>query len=84
MAMNRSVETIGAAEQHTVAGIFASTDKAIEALRALREADFNAEQISVVASNTEATTEIADQTDLVAEEAGKGALVGTFLGGVAG
>lgn len=84
MAMNRSVETSSAIEQHTVAGIFESTDKAIEALHALREADFNAEQISVVARDTEATTEITEQTDLVAEEAGKGALVGTFLGGVAG
>lgn len=84
MAMNRSVETISAPEQRTVVGIFDGTDKAIEALNELREADFSAEQISVVARDTEATTEIAEQTDLVAEEAGKGALVGTFLGGVAG
>ncbi len=84
MAMNRSVETISAPEQRTVVGIFDGTNKAIEALNELREADFSAEQISVVARDTEATTKIAEQTDLVAEEAGKGALVGTFLGGVAG
>ncbi len=84
MAMNRSVETISAPEPRTVVGIFDGTNKAIEALNELREADFSAEQISVVARDTEATTEIAEQTDLVAEEAGKGALVGTFLGGVAG
>ena len=84
MAMNRSVETINAEEQHTVVGIFENTDNAIAALNELREADFNAEQISVVARDAEATTEISEQTDLVAEEAGKGALAGTFLGGVAG
>lgn len=84
MAINRSVETISADEQRTVVGIFDITGKAIEALKALREAGFKAEQISVVARDTEATIEISEQTDLVAEEAGKGARVGTLLGGVVG
>jgi uncharacterized membrane protein len=84
MAMNRPVETSSMVERHAVVGVFAATTHAIEALNELRDAGFNAEQISVVARDTEMTSEISEQTDLIAEEAGKGALVGTFLGGVAG
>jgi hypothetical protein len=71
-------------DQQTVIGIFESTDRATGALNALRDAGFVPDQVSVLARDVQATREIAENTDMVAEDAGKGAITGTLLGGLAG
>jgi len=71
-------------DRRTVIGVFEDVDRATRALNALRDAGFTPEQVSVVARDTRVTREMADNTDMVAEDAGKGAVVGTVLGGLAG
>jgi len=71
-------------DRRTVIGVFEDAYRATQALNALRDAGFTPEQVSVVARDTRVTREMADNTDMVAEDAGKGAVVGTVLGGLAG
>jgi uncharacterized membrane protein len=71
-------------DQRTVIGVFEDADSATQALNALRDAGFTPEQVSVIARDTRTTREMAENTDMVAEDAGKGAVVGTVLGGLAG
>jgi len=71
-------------EQWTVLGTFAQEDQATGALNALREADFHPEQVSVLSRDTATAEQLAVDTDMVADEAGRGAMTGTLLGGLAG
>jgi len=71
-------------DRRTVIGVFEDVDSATQALNALRDAGFTPEQVSVLARDTRTTREMAENTDMVAEDAGKGAVVGTVLGGLAG
>jgi len=71
-------------DHRTVIGVFEDVDSATRALNALRDAGFTPEQVSVLARDSRVTREVADNTDMVAEDAGKGAIVGTILGGLAG
>jgi len=71
-------------DHRTVIGVFADADSATQALNALRDAGLTPEQVSVIARDTRTTQEMAENTDMVAEDAGKGAVVGTVLGGLAG
>ena len=72
------------AEQWTVLGTFAQGSAATGALNALREADFRAEQVSVISRDTATAEQLAADTDMVADEAGRSAMAGTLLGGLAG
>jgi uncharacterized membrane protein len=72
------------AEQSTVIGTFAQETTALGALNALREADFRAEQVSVISRDSAAAAHLAADADLVADEAGRGAMAGTLIGGLAG
>lgn len=71
-------------DRRTVIGVFENVDSATQALNALREDGFTPEQVSVMARDSRTTRELAENTDMVAEDAGKGAVVGTVLGGLAG
>jgi len=71
-------------EQWTVLGTFAQEARATGALNALREADFRPEQVSVISRDTATAEQLAVDTDMVADEAGRGAMTGTLLGGLAG
>lgn len=71
-------------DRRTVLAVFEETDKAIAALNGLRDDGFTADQVSVVARDEATTRAMADNSELVSAEAGKGALVGTLLGGLAG
>lgn len=71
-------------DRRTVVAVFDDTDAAIAALNSLRDAAFTADQLSVVARDRATTREMTDNSELVSEEAGKGAIVGTLLGGLAG
>ena len=82
-----AMNTAGAAtttDHRTVIGVFEDADSATQALNALRDAGVTPEQVSVIARDTRTTQEMAENTDMVAEDAGKGAVVGTVLGGLAG
>lgn len=71
-------------DRRTVIGVFENVDSATQALNALRDDGFTPEQVSVMARDSRTTREMAENTDMVAEDAGKGAVVGTVLGGLAG
>lgn len=71
-------------DRRTVLAVFEETDKAIAALNGLRDDGFTADQVSVVARDEATTRAMADNSELVSAEAGKGAVVGTLLGGLAG
>lgn len=71
-------------DRRTVLAVFDDTAAAIAALNSLRDAAFTADQISVIARDCATTREMADNSELVSEEAGKGAIVGTLMGGLAG
>ncbi len=72
------------AEQWTVLGTFAQETGATGALNALREAGFRPEQVSVISRDTATAAQLAADADMVADEAGRGAMAGTLLGGLAG
>lgn len=72
------------AERWTVLGTFAEGSAAMGALNALREAGFRPEQVSVISRNSATAAQLAADTDMVADEAGRGAMAGTLLGGLAG
>jgi len=72
------------ANQWTVLGTFAQEIEATGALNALREAGFRPEQVSVISRYTATAEQLAADTDMVADEAGRGAMTGTLLGGLAG
>ena len=71
-------------EQWTVLGTFEEETQATGALNALREASFRPEQVSVISRDTAAAKQLAADSDMVADEAGRGAMAGTLLGGLAG
>jgi uncharacterized membrane protein len=71
-------------DRRIVLAVFEETDEAIAALNGLRDDGFTADQVSVVARDEVTTREMADNSELISEEAGKGAIVGTLLGGLAG
>jgi uncharacterized membrane protein len=70
--------------QQTVVGIFADNGRAERALNGLKDAGFTPEQVSVVAKDKDRVESMSDNTDMVVEGAGSGAVAGTFLGGLAG
>jgi uncharacterized membrane protein len=72
------------AERSTVLGTFAHETEAMRALEALREAGFRPEQVSVISRDTATTARLGTDTDMIADEAGRGAMTGTLLGGLAG
>lgn len=82
--MNRATEMAMTADRWTVVGIFERADSAIDALNGLREANFTPEQVSVVSRDTAAQAQLTTTSDLVADEERRGAVAGTFLGGLAG
>lgn len=84
MVTTTTVGTPVTTDRRTVIGVFDNVDRATRALDALRDVGITPEQVSVVARDARATREISDNTDMVAEDAGKGAVVGTVLGGLAG
>lgn len=71
-------------ERWTVLGTFEREAQATGALNALREAGFPPEQVSVLSRDTATAAQLAADTDMVADEAGRGAMTGTLLGGLAG
>lgn len=83
VAMN-TADPATTTDHRTVIGVFEDADSATQALNALRDAGFTPEQVSVIARDTRTTRDMAENTDMVAEDAGKGAVVGTVLGGLAG
>jgi len=84
MVATSAMNTPTATDRRTVMGVFQDLDNATQALNALRDGGFTPEQVSVVARDARATKELAENTDMVSEDAGKGAVVGTVLGGLAG
>lgn len=72
------------ADPWTVIGVFEGADSATSALNELREANFAPEQVSVLSRDTATAAQLTTQADMVADEAGRGAVVGTLLGGIAG
>ena len=84
MAQAESKNLTMPGDRRTVLAVFGETDKAIAALNGLRDDGFTADQVSVVARDDATTREMADNSELISEEAGKGAIVGTLLGGLAG
>jgi hypothetical protein len=69
----------------TVVAIFDDRDDAQDAINALRDAGFNAEDISILARDQDMAGRLADDTGTeAAAGAATGALAGGLLGGVAG
>jgi len=72
------------AGRQTVVGIFDGMERAERALNGLKDAGFTPEQVSVVAKDKRDVQQMADNTEMVADSAGAGAVTGSLLGGVAG
>jgi uncharacterized membrane protein len=64
--------------------MFEGMERAERALNGLKDAGFTPEQVSVVAKDKRDVQQMSDNTDMVAEGAGAGAVTGSLLGGVAG
>lgn len=71
-------------ERQTVVGVFDGPNHAEQALNSLKAAGFTPEQVSVVAKEAADTQQMAESSDLVGEDAGKGAVAGGILGGLGG
>lgn len=71
-------------ERQTVVGVFDGPNHAERALNGLQTAGFTPEQVSVVAKDAGDSRQMADSSDMVAEDAGKGAVTGGILGGLGG
>jgi len=71
-------------DKHTVVGVFDGPSHAEQALNGLKGAGFTPEQVSVVAKDKAEVTQMAENTDMVAESAGSGAVAGGLLGGLGG
>ena len=77
----------GATGRHTVVGVFHNPNDAERALTGLRDADFNPNQVSVVAKDTGTTREMVERSDMPGAEttgAGTGAVLGGLTGGIVG
>ena len=72
------------AGRQTVVGMFEGMERAERALNGLKDAGFTPEQVSVVAKDKRDVQQMSENTDMVAEGAGAGAVAGSVLGGVAG
>lgn len=70
--------------RQTVVGMFEGMERAERALNGLKDAGFTPEQVSVVAKDKRDVQQMSENTDMVAEGAGAGAVTGSLLGGVAG
>ena len=70
--------------RQTVVGVFEGMERAERALNGLKDAGFTPEQVSVVAKDKRDVQQMSDNTEMVADSAGAGAVTGTLLGGVAG
>ncbi len=71
--------------RNTVIGVFDDRDDAEDAIKALKEAGFPADQIGVAARDRNAAGALAEETGTEAGTgAATGALTGGLLGGVAG
>jgi uncharacterized membrane protein len=85
MAARETASGAGVAtDRHTVVGVFDGPSHAEQALNGLKGAGFTPEQVSVVAQDKSEVKQMGENTDMVAERAGAGAVTGTFLGGAAG
>ncbi len=82
MAMTERAGAPETADRRTIVGVFEDPDHAESALNDLRDTGFAPEQVSVVARDTRAGREMAENTGMAAETAGAG--TGAFLGGVTG
>ncbi|HET8632323.1 MAG TPA: general stress protein [Thermomicrobiales bacterium] len=69
---------------HTVVGAFDGPNHAEQAHNGLQAAGFAPEQVSVVAKDARDTRQLAEHSDMVAEDAGTGAVAGGLLGGLGG
>ena len=69
----------------TVVGVFHDRDKARDAIEALKDAGFAAQDISILSPDKQATADIAEETGTHASSgAATGAVAGGILGGVGG
>lgn len=71
-------------ERQTIVGVFDGPNHAERALNGLQTAGFTPEQVSVVAKDAGDSKQMAESSDMVAEDAGKGAVTGGVLGGLGG
>ena len=72
MVATSTTDNVTTTDRRTVIGVFEDVDSATQALNALRDAGFTPEQVSVVARDTRTTREMAENTDMVAEDAARG------------
>lgn len=87
--MERESDVAIGAGTRLVVGLFVGPYNAGQALTALREAGFAADQVSVVAKNTDARGELVEQTEMGEPQDRRadtlvGALTGSALGGAIG